>query len=449
MQRFFLSAIALGTGLVALMTIGLYFYERPTYLRIAVPRGGESQKLITALNQELVRTRADLRFHLVSTNDLPAAAKLMEEGRVDLAVVRSDLAMPTNAATALILAHQIAVILAPHGASYANVSDLKGKSVAVVTTELSGEANKRLLDTIEAQYSLPADSINKRPVELANLPELLRSGDIDAVLAFGAFDSPQLTEVVQILSHSVSPPDAPEFIPIRESNAIAKRFPGIESTEILRGAFGGAPSRPAENIETIGATVRLVARSDLSNSTVGDVTSLILANRAAAAGAAPLANHIEAPETDKGEALPTHPGAAAFLDDEEESFFDKYSDLFYISAMIGSVLISGVATLASRMTVRGYARFDQLMEEALMILKAGREAIDTAALAKLELEIDAILTQSLAAAETPKLDGHQLAALTLAVQQARLAIADRRAELAKRGTAFITEAPPRSSAFDI
>ena len=443
MQRIFLLAIALGTGLVALMTIGLYFYERPTYLRIAAPRGGESQKLIAALNQELVRTRADLRFRLVPTNDLQAAAKSMDDGHADLAVVRSDITMPTNAETALILSHQIAVIVAPRGASYANVSDLKGKSVAIVATELSGEANQRLLNTIEAQYSLPADAINKRLVDLANLPELLRSGEIDAVLAFGAFDSPQLAEVVQIVSRSVSPADGPTFIPIRESNAIAKRFPGIESTEILRGAFGGAPSRPAENIETIGATVRLVARSDLANSTVGDVVSLILANRAAAAATAPFANHIEAPETDKGEFLPTHPGAAAFLDGNEESFFDKYSDLIYIGAMIGSVLISGVATLASRMTVRGYARFDQLMEQALIILKAGREAIDAPILAKLELEIDEILTQALAAAETPKLDGHQLAALTLAVQQARLAIADRRAEIAKRTSERTSEPHPK------
>ena len=150
---------------------------------------------------------------------------------------------------------------------------------------------------------------------------------------------------------------------------------------------------------------------------------------AAAATATFVANHIEAPSTDKGELLPTHPGAAAFLDGDEQSFFDKYSDLIYIGAMVGSILISGFATLASRMTVSGYARFDRLMEEALTILKAGREAADQETLSALEIQIDAILTQTLAAGEMPKLDGHQLAALTLAVQQARLAIADRRSEL--------------------
>jgi hypothetical protein len=186
-----------------------------------------------------------------------------------------------------------------------------------------------------------------------------------------------------------------------------------------------------------------VARDDLANSTVGDVARFILANRSAAAISTPLANHIEAPETDKGQVLPTHPGAAAFLDGEEESFFDKYSDLFYIGAMIGSVLISGVATLASRITVQGYARFDLLMEQALTILKAGREAKDLATLARLELEIDDILTQSLAAVHMPKLDSHQLAALTLAVQQARLAISDRRSEIGETAGDQISK--PRTS----
>ena len=173
-----------------------------------------------------------------------------------------------------------------------------------------------------------------------------------------------------------------------------------------------------------------MARNDLANSIVGDLTRLILAERAAAATVAPVANHIEAPETDKGGVLPTHPGAAAYLDGEEETFFDKYSDMIYIGAMIGSVLASGAATLASRMAVKGYERFDLLMEQALMIIKAGREAADAKSLARLELEIDEILTQSLAAAHMPKLDAHQLAALSLAVQQARLAISDRRAEMA-------------------
>jgi TRAP-type uncharacterized transport system substrate-binding protein len=429
MQRFVFLVIALGTGLIALATIGIYFYERPTTLRIAVARGAESQKLFVALNQQLVHEQADVRFRLVLAEDAQASAKLIEDDLADLAVVRSDIPMPTNAATALVLDHLYLLIAAPAGAHYSNVSELKGKRIAIVSSEAYSEANQRLFDLIKAQYFMPSDALTEKPVELSGLTKLLQDGEVDAVLAFGRFDSQQLSETVQILSHSVSPPEPPVFIPILESNAIAKKFPGLEATEILRGAFGGSPSQPTENVETIGATLRLVARTDLANSLISDVTRLILAARAPAAAVAPVANYIEAPNTNKAGVLPTHPGAAAFLDGEEETFFEKYSDIIYIGAMVGSLLISGVATLASRLAVRGYERFDVLMERVLTILKLAREAPDAEALARLEHEIDDILTQSLVAGLMPKLDGHQLTALSLAVQQARLAIAGRRSEI--------------------
>jgi hypothetical protein len=356
----------------------------------------------------------------------------MEEGHVDLSVVRSDIAMPTNAQTALILAHFAAFVVAPPGSTFANFSDLNGKRIGLIETEASGDANRNLLATIEAQYSLAPDAIKKIAMSLSELPNALRTGEIDAVFAVGVFDAAHVAEAISSVSKDGAVSGAPIFIPIREAKAIAEKHPGLEENEILRGAFGGSPSRPAENVETLGATIRLVAETDLDNATVGEVTRLILANRAAAAAVTAVANHIEAPSTDKGEVLPTHPGAAAFLDGEEESFFEKYSDVIYIGAMVGSILISGFATLASRMAVSGFARFDRLMEEALTILKAGREAGDLETLTRLEIRIDEILTQSLAAGEMPKLDGHQLAALTLAVQQARLAIADRRTELSVR-----------------
>ena len=431
MWRVFLAILAAVAGLVAVATIGLYFYERPTTLRIAVPRGSDYQKLLVILNQEFVRGRKNIRFRIVPTGDEKTASKAISEGHVDLAVVRSDISMPTNAETVLIFAHYSSVVVAPPGKRFANFADLRGKTIAVVETETSGDANRNLLAMIESEYSLAPGEIKTVSIATNDLAKLLREQPIDALFVVGPFDSPQISDAIKIISGDGAL-GAPDFIPILEASALAEKFPGLEANQILRGAFGGSPPRPSQNIETVGATMRLVARSDLDNSTVGDVTRQVLANRAVAASTVPIANHIEAPSTDKGKLLPTHPGAAAFLDGEEETFFDKYSDMIYIGAMVGSIIVSGLATLASRMAVSGHARFDQVLETALQLLKSGREADSPEALAKLEIEIDEILTRSLAAAATPKLDNHQLAALTLAVQQARLAIADRRSQLGAR-----------------
>lgn len=432
MWRVFLSMLAAAAGLVAVATIGLYFYERPTMLRIAVPRGSDYQKLLVILNQEFVREREDIRFRIVPTGDEKAATKAISERHADLAVVRSDISMPTNAETVLIFAHYSVVVVAPPGKSFANFSNLRGKTVVVVETETSGDANRDLLAMIESEYSIAPGDIKAVSVTPNDLAKLLGELPVDALFVFGPFNSPQILDAIKIISGGDGVSRAPDFVPILEASALAQKFPGLEANQILRGAFGGSPPRPSENVETVGGTARLVARNDLDNSTVAEVTRLVLANRAVAATTVPIANHIEAPSTDKGKVLPTHPGAAAFLDGEEETFFDKYSDMIYIGAMVGGVIVSGLATLASRLAVSGHVRFDQLLETALTILKSGREADSLEALAKLEIQIDEILTRSLAAAEMPKLDNHQLAALTLAVQQARLAIADRRSELGVR-----------------
>jgi hypothetical protein len=42
-----------------------------------------------------------------------------------------------------------------------------------------------------------------------------------------------------------------------------------------------------------------------------------------------------------------HPGAAAFIDDHMQSFFDKYSDFIYLGIMLLSGLGSGAASWRS------------------------------------------------------------------------------------------------------
>ena len=187
MQRFVFLTLAAGAALVGLAIVGVYFYERPTVMRVAVPRGSEFHKLLSALNQEFIHSREDIHFKILPTSDERAAAKAMENGGADLAVVRSDLPMPINAQTALIFGHYSAVIVAPPGSGLREFSDLAGKSIAVVETEPSGDANRALLKTVESHYAFPQDAIRIVPASLGDIPKLLRSGEVDAVFVFSLF----------------------------------------------------------------------------------------------------------------------------------------------------------------------------------------------------------------------------------------------------------------------
>ena len=142
-----------------------------------------------------------------------------------------------------------------------------------------------------------------------------------------------------------------------------------------------------------------------------------------------LANQIEAPSTDKGAAIPVHPGAAAYLDDEEKTFFDKYNDFIYLGAMVLSVLGSGLAAVATRMSNNRHSEFDRVLERLLEILKAAREAGRLEDLDDLQKQADDILAASLANRRLRGLDSHAMTALGLALDQARDAIRERRSLL--------------------
>jgi hypothetical protein len=243
-----------------------------------------------------------------------------------------------------------------------------------------------------------------------------------------------LTEAVNAVAAASH--GAPVFLPIAEAKAIAQRSPAFEEVEVMRGAFGGAQPKPGVDFDTLGVSTRLVARNTMSNETAGEVTRLMLAVRPAIAARIPIANRIEAPPSDKGAALPVHPGTLAFLDDEEQSFFDKYSDAFYIGAMCLSVLGTGLAAAGARLSRLNPTDADKTLRRLIEITKAVRSAEQTSILDEYEAEADELLALALTPDSVHALSVNRMGALGLALDQVRHAITERRHSLA---------APARSS----
>ncbi len=156
----------------------------------------------------------------------------------------------------------------------------------------------------------------------------------------------------------------------------------------------------------------------------------------------PLALAIEEPSTEKGAALPAHPGSAAYIDDEEESFLDRYSDFFYLGAMLIGVLASGATAIFSRLNAEGTRAVDRLTARLIEILKVVRFAPSLDMMNGLETETDEIVAAALDQSTARSLDERRLGALGLALHQVREAIRDRRAVLS--GSERATSDPGRT-----
>lgn len=445
MRRLTLLAIIGGLAVVAAVSLGVYLYQRPSVLRVAVTRDSDDQAILAAAAQEFASHREPVRLKVLVFDTLAECARAFEEDRADLAVVRSDIAMPTSGQTVLIMHRNAVFLFAPAQSSVRSVDDLRGRKVAVLhgVHGVHGESagNQTLLDAALAQYDVSSASVKRQNLSLEELPGALRRKEVDAVLAVEPVGSESLAQAVTILSQAGR--GQPAFIPIAEAKAIAQRRSNLESIEIVRGVFGGAQPKPAATYETLGVSTRLIARHSLSNETVGALTELLLSSRPTIASRVPQANRIEAPANDKGAALPVHPGVLAYLNDEEQTIFEKYGDVFYIGAMALSLLGTALAAIATRFSRRQSADIENILQRLLEIVKAARCVEHADALDEIEKEADELLAMALAVDSGKEPSVYRLTATNLALNQVRHAIAEKRQSFTAAGVRVPVPFAPR------
>lgn len=431
MRRVALIGFATFLAGVAVVAAGAYMASLPTRLKIAVgPPGSESARIVTAISHMLVRDQESLRLAVRPTQNPVESARALEAGQVDLAIVRADVAMPANAQTVAIWQRD-AVILLVDPASSIELSDIAGKRIGVPRANAGSQL---MLARILDHYGLPSPPDHLVMLDADDLQGSMERERIEVLMVMGPPAGERVRAAIAAATTVFGA--SPRFLPIAEADALAGRIPALEELEIPRGAFGGNPPRPPEAFETLATTHRLVARADLDENDVSELTRLLFKLRPALVAVSPSANFIEAPSTEKGARLPVHPGAAAFLDGEVLTFFDRYGDLFYLGAMVLSLFGSAIAAMLSRWSARGRARSEALIARLVEILRLARASDHVETLEELETELDALLAEALEASAGQAFDATRMGAFTLALDQARRAIASRRDHLSHRS--FVT-----------
>lgn len=414
-------------GLVALSAIAVLYVSLPTRLTIAVgPRESDDYRVIREFAQLMHIERRSIRLRLIATDGAQASAALMQKGEADLAVVRADVALPQNGQTVVVMHKNAALLVGKRGLKLKNVGDLRGKRVGLMR---GTGTNRRLLELILKHYDVALDSLTLVPLALPEVAAAVSEGKIDVLFAVGAPTGPTLADAVHAMVQASGGP--PVFIPVEDAEAIAQKSPIHESIEILRGIFGGSPPRPDEAFTTLSVSHRLMAKSRLSESTVASLTRLIFALRPNVATVVPLASSIEAPDEAVDQAIPVHPGALAYVNSDEKTFFDRYGDWFYLGVMAISLLGSVGAVAAGTISRRRADPHRERVKRVLSILTEGRAARDEATLHAYRDELDDIVTATLRD-EHAAADEGKLSMLAFAVSGARAALFEREAELEKK-----------------
>jgi TRAP transporter TAXI family solute receptor len=431
-QRLAFVLVAGVLAIVGALAAGYYFAMRPVTLRIAVgPANSDDIKVVQALAQAFHnQQRSQVRLRLVPTDGATASAQTLADGMADLAIIRGDLDVPKNAQAVATLRKNIVVLWVPpavkgkgkKAAKITKIAQLAGHKIGVVGRT---PANVNLLKMILQQYGVDPLKVDIVQFPANEAVEAIRNQKADAYLAAGPANS-KIT--IDAIAASTRDGGAPTFLAIDASEAIAQNHPAYEAAEIPAGSLGAA-DRPDDEVKTISFSHHIVARKSISDSTIAAFTRQLFSIRQSLKTDFPLAAKIETPDTDKDATIPVHPGAAAFVDGEEKTFLDRYSDYIWWSLMALSAMGSAGAWFAGALKQDERNTNTSQRERLLEMLRTARHSDSTDELDQMQAEADDILRDTLVCFERGAIEQGTLTAFNIALEQFHNAVADRKALL--------------------
>jgi TRAP transporter TAXI family solute receptor len=414
-------------AIIGALAGGYYFAMRPVTLKTAVgPPSSDDVKVVHALAQAFTQSHAYVRLRQVQTDGAVASAELLGQGKADLAIIRGDLDVPKNAQAVATLRKNFVVLWVPPrkgkkaGPKITKIAQLAGHKVGVIGRT---QANVNLLKIILQQYAVDANKVEIIQFPAPEAAEAIKAQKADAYLAAGPLNSRITADAIAASAKD----GAPTFLEIDRADAIAQNHSAYEAGDIPAGAF--APDRPDEDIKTIIFNHHIVARKAIPEETIAALTRQIFAVRHQFMSEFPQAAKIETPDTDKDAAIPVHPGAAAFVDGEEKTFLDRYSDYIWWGLMALSAMGSVGAWIAGYLKRDERSNNSHLRERLLEMIAEARTTDSPEQLERMQNEADGILRDTLHCFEDGTIQEGALTAFNIALDQFHRAVADRQALL--------------------
>ena len=309
------------------------------------------------------------------------------------------------------------------------VTKLAGHRVGIVTGSV---ATKDLLDAVLNHYGVPLGQVQVSFVDPKTAADAVKAKQVDVLFAAGPSTGHAINDAIAAATLDGR---APSFIAIDQAEGINKRNPAFNSIDIDAGTFGGNPPTPDDSLTSLSFAEYLVARKGFSHDAISTLSKLIYSSRLALAAAMPHEIKIEAPSTDKDANVLVHPGALAYLTDDQKTFFDRYGDTIFYGLLIFPIFGSAIAAVASYFTRNGRTRRLRLLQRLLDLVRKAPTAPSLESLDQMQSDVDQLVVAIIHQGEREEYDQSVQMSFSLALDQVRFAIASRRAVLLGQGAA--------------
>lgn len=397
-------------------------------LDIAVAKTStEDREAAQALTQLFETQHPRVRIRTIFEPDRLGAAAALDKGETQLALVRSD-AAPKDGQTLVILRRDAVVFVAPGGSAVDSVAKLRGSTVGLLDGR---KLDPRLLDLILTHFGVPPSSVHRKILTIDQLTEAARSRQIGAVFVVAPVGSALWLPLFTALRKGSGPV---KLFEVDEAAAIAKEHPVLDTIDVPKGAFLGSLPAPGDDITTLSVSHRLVARGAMPDWLAGEITREVLSGKPRLVALDDDLAGIEAPDTDdKVQALPIHPGAAAYLTGNQPSLTDQAQNAAY---WVG-LMISALASLSAA-GIGLYRRFRPRQPPTrvmrLLELWLSVSSADPVELEQLEREVDALAAETIRAEAHRRTESVEIRLVALLVTHIREAAQRRRRHAAQQAS---------------
>jgi len=420
-------ALVAGIGLLV-GGAGLFayrWYAKPTTLAVAVGSlDGEAARLVSAIAGKLVQSNAPVRLKMMEVPSALDAASAFSSGKVDLAVVRGDIGDLSQAQAVIVVAHAVALLIAPPGSTITDMAGLKRVSVGVV----NGDANAGLVKVLADEYDLSRANVTFRNLAASDVRKAIEAKEVRAVLVVVPLAEKYLALIRSLFPQN--PKSAPVLIPIEQAGAIAEKHHAYESFDVPKGTLRGSPPVPADDLTTLRTSFYLVAQKKLGNDLVGDLARSLMNARRDLIPELPILSQVKQPDTDSDAYLPVHPGAAAFYNGTQEGFLDEWGNIIFLAPMIAGGLASVLAAAWKFLRTGEPQAAEDGLDSLYTLGRQIRETGKAAELDNIEREIDRVLQAQRLKAMAGDATAREVTALNVAAHRLENLIHDRRLALA-------------------
>jgi TRAP-type uncharacterized transport system substrate-binding protein len=318
-----------------------------------------------------------------------------------------------------------------------SVAKLAGHRIGVVT---GNAATPEVLGVVLNHYGVLLNQVQISLIDPNRIADAAKAREVDVLFVAGAETGQAINDVVAAATINGR---APSFIPIDQAEGLAKRSPAFQSIDVAAGTFGSTPPAPPDELKSLSFPEYLVAKKSFHHDAVGTLAKLIYTSRLALATAMPGEIKIQAPATDKDANIVVHPGALAYLTDDQKSFFDRYGDDIFYGLLIFPIFGSAIAAVAGYLRRSSRTKRLRLLQRLLDLTQKANHAPSLEALDKLQVDVDHLVVAIIHQTEQEEYDEGMQNSFGLALDQVRFAITSRRAVLLEHGGA---EAKPGAQA---